>query len=84
MTHHDADDQSEPVYEELVRRLQMMNESHGVYVSYSSRMEGEAVQQSAVHGHHIYKKVWRPDIGQELPVLPEPNNRHDSGSNLYG
>ena len=44
-----------------------------MYASYSLRMEGEAVQQSAVHGHHIYKKVWRPDIGQELPVLPEPN-----------
>ena len=43
----------------------------GVYVSYSLRMEGEAVKQSVVRGHHIYKKVWRPVIGQELAMLPE-------------
>ena len=30
-----------------------------------------------VGGHHIYKEVWKPAIGQELPVLSEPNNRHD-------
>ena len=34
-------------------------------------MEGEAVKQSVVRGHHIYKKVWRPVIGQELAMLPE-------------
>ena len=37
-------------------------------------MEGEAV---IVCGHRIYKEVWRSVIGQELSVLPEPNNRHD-------
>ena len=50
----------------------MMHDS--MYVIYSSRMEGEAV---IVRGHHIYKKVWRPVIGQELAMLPEPNNRYD-------
>ena len=40
-------------------------------------MEGEAIKESVVRGHHIYKEVWRPVIGQELPVLSEPNNHHD-------
>ena len=50
-------------------------------------MEGEAIEESIVCGHHIYKEVWRPVIGQEFPVLSEPNHNHDmqtSGSNLYG
>ena len=50
-------------------------------------MEGEAIEESVVHGHHMYKEVWKPVIGQELPVLSEPNNNHDmqtTGSNLYG
>ena len=25
----------------------------------------------------MYKEVWRPVIGQEVPVLSEPNNHHD-------
>ena len=33
--------------------------------------------QSVVRGHHINKEVWRPVIGQELPVLSEPNNHRD-------
>ena len=49
----------------------------GMYASYSLRMEGETVKQSVVCGHHIYKKVWRPVIRQELAMLPEPNNRYD-------
>ena len=24
-----------------------------------------------------YKEVWRPVVGQELPLLYEPNNHHD-------
>ena len=48
-----------------------------MYASYSLRMEGEAVKESIVCGHHIHKKVWGPIIGQELPVLPEPNNHND-------
>ena len=53
LTRHDADDRSELVYEELVRRMTV------VYVSYSLRMEGEAVKESVVCGHHIHKELWR-------------------------
>ena len=34
-----------------------------VYTSYSLRMEGEAIKESIVHGHHIYKEVLRPVTG---------------------
>ena len=33
--------------------------------------------QSIVRGHHIYKVVWTPVIGEELTVIPEENNDHD-------
>ena len=48
-----------------------------MYVSYSFKNEGEAIKESVVRGHHIFKEVWRPVIGQELPVFSEPNNHHD-------
>ena len=48
-----------------------------MHASCSLRMEGEAVKESIVRGHHIYKEVWGPITEQELPVLPEPNNHHD-------
>ena len=28
-------------------------------------------------GHHVYKSIWTPVIGQELQVKPEDNNEHD-------
>ena len=37
----------------------------------------EAIKESVVSDHHIYKEVWRPVSGQELPALSKPNNRHD-------
>ena len=40
-------------------------------------MEGEATKESVVCGHHIHKEVCRPVIGQDLPVLSEPNSCHD-------
>ena len=46
-----------------------------VYASYSLRME--AIKESVVCGHHIYKEVWSPVIEQEVQVLSEPNNCHD-------
>ena len=39
--------------------------------SYSLRKKGEAVKENIVRGYHMYKEVWRPVIGQELPVFPE-------------
>ena len=33
--------------------------------------------QSTVRGHHIYKEVWCPHVGEELPVHCESDNDHD-------
>ena len=40
-------------------------------------MESELVKESVVRGHHIYKEVWSPVVGELLPVLRESNNVHD-------
>ena len=32
---------------------------------------------SVVKGHHIYKAIWTPMIGEELPVQSEDNNYHN-------
>ena len=32
---------------------------------------------SIVKGHHIYKVIWTPEIGEELPVNCEYGNEHD-------
>ena len=32
---------------------------------------------SVIHGHHVYKAVWTPVIGEELAVKPEVDNEHD-------
>ena len=34
--------------------------------------------QSVVRGHNVYKHVWAPVTGEELTVLPEESNIHDS------
>ena len=33
--------------------------------------------QSIMRGHHIYKVLWTPVIGEELTVTPEENNNHN-------
>ena len=33
--------------------------------------------ESTVHGHHVYKALWSPYIGEELPDQCEVNNIHD-------
>ena len=44
-----------------------------------------------VRGYHIYKDIWRAEIGSELPCCPEPDNREDryavaimNGTNIVG
>ena len=32
---------------------------------------------SVVKSQHIYKAVWTPFVGEELPVQPEDHNDHD-------
>ena len=41
-------------------------------------MNAELTKESVVRGHHIYKSVWTPVVGQQLPVLREPGNPHDN------
>ena len=33
---------------------------------------------SAVRGHHVYKTIWLPSIGEELETSAEENNPNDS------
>ena len=33
--------------------------------------------ESVIRGHHIYKSVWTPSIGEILEVEREPDNIHD-------
>ena len=33
--------------------------------------------ESVVRGHHVYKTVWQPDIGEKLALEQERNNPHD-------
>jgi len=33
--------------------------------------------ESTVRGHHVYKALWSPDIGEELPVQCEVSNIHN-------
>ena len=40
-------------------------------------MQAECTKESVVRGHHVYKDVWRPVIGELLQIFHETNNRHD-------
>ena len=33
--------------------------------------------ESVIRGHHIYKSIWNPIIGEDLEVCREPENVHD-------
>lgn len=35
------------------------------------------ILESTIRGHHVYKRVWTPVIGQELQVQAERGNAHD-------
>ena len=45
--------------------------------------EKSFVLESSVRGHHIYKKIWTPKLGQSLQVRVEPNNKHDTHAVKY-
>ena len=34
-------------------------------------------KESIVRGHHVYKAIWTPVIGEELEVRTEDDNEHD-------
>ena len=33
--------------------------------------------QSYVTGHHVYKDIWTPTLGEKLSMAMEPENHHD-------
>ena len=35
------------------------------------------VLNSVVSGHHVYKCIWTPSVGEELPVVTEVGNLHE-------
>ena len=35
------------------------------------------VLNSVVREHHVYKCIWTPSVGEELPVVTEVGNLHD-------
>ena len=43
----------------------------------ASQVEAAYCFKSVVRGHHIYKTIWTPSLGEILMVFPEPLNDHD-------
>ena len=33
--------------------------------------------ETYIKGHHVYKEVWTPELGEQLNVRIEPDNRVD-------
>ena len=33
--------------------------------------------QSYVTGHHVYKDIWTPTLGEKLSTATQPENHHD-------
>ena len=33
--------------------------------------------EGVVRGHHVYKSVWTPVVGEDLPLQQEPGNGYD-------
>ena len=40
-------------------------------------MDAELHVDRVVRGHHVYKSIWTPVLGEELSVEPENGNEHD-------
>ena len=34
-------------------------------------------EASVIRGHHVYKSVWTPEVGEELSVVTEDGIEHD-------
>ena len=43
----------------------------------ASQVEAAYCFESVVSGHHIYKTIWTPSLGEILMVFPEPLSDHD-------
>ena len=33
--------------------------------------------ENVIHGHHVYKCIWMPRLGEQLTLAPESDNDHD-------
>ena len=56
-----------------------MRDMHAVRRSMASQgsRESSYKKRSVVRGHHIYKRVWTPVVGEELSLKTEDGNLHD-------
>ena len=43
----------------------------------ASQVEEMFCLDSTVRGHHVYKTVWTPFLGEILTAIPESENNHD-------
>jgi hypothetical protein len=43
----------------------------------ASEEDAILVYESVIRGHHVYKDIWIPMIGEILEVQREPENEHD-------
>ena len=42
-----------------------------------ARQSEECILESVIRGHHIYKRIWRPLVGEVLTLEREEGNTHD-------
>ena len=45
--------------------------------SQGSVSEDKHEEASVIRGHHVYKSVWTPEVGEELSLVTEDGNEHD-------
>ena len=54
-----------------------LDDQRGCYVAQGMAMMEEYVVVSSVRGHHVYKDIWTPAIGEVLTCTQELTNVHD-------
>ena len=54
-----------------------VSHSIGVDVTACEMVEDSIRVESVVRGHHVYKEIWTPELGEVLTVCKEPDNIHD-------
>ena len=60
------------------RRLSLVMYRTCPYMKIEAHMASDKYEKaSVVKGHHVYKSIWTPVIGQELQFKPEDDNEHD-------
>ena len=43
----------------------------------ASQGEDRHERASVIRGHHVYKSIWTPMVGEELNIAAEDGNEHD-------